>query len=279
MKSVLLALAGLTLIFAAACGGDESEEIILATTTSTQDSGLLDELVPAFEDDHDITVSVIAVGTGAALEMAASGDADAILAHSLASEQEYVDSGDLAERQLIMHNDFVIVGPADDPAGAADAADLDAAMAAIAETGPFISRGDESGTHSKELSLWSEAGVEPDSVNQREETGQGMGATLNVANERRAYTLTDRATWLALRENLAELEIVFEGAGPLLNIYHGYIVNPEKHTDTKADAAREWNNWLVSEDAQAIIESFGVEEYGEPLFVPDAGKSIEELGN
>jgi tungstate transport system substrate-binding protein len=278
VKSFLLALLGLSCFALVACGGD-GEEIILATTTSTQDSGLLDELVPAFVEDRDITVKVIAVGTGAALEMAASGDSDAVLAHSPSAEQEYVDSGDLAEGLLVMHNDFVIVGPADDPAGAAGAAGLAAAMAAIAETGPFISRGDESGTHSKELSLWREAGVDPAAVNQREETGQGMGATLNVANEKRAYTLADRATWLALRDNLSELDIVFEGAGPLLNIYHGYIVNPEKHPGAKAGAAREWNNWLVSEEAQAIIETFGVEEYGEPLFVPGAGKSIEELGN
>lgn len=277
MKPFLLALAGLTLLFAASCGGDD-EEIILATTTSTQDSGLLDVLVPAFEDEHDITVKVIAVGTGAALEMAASGDADAVLAHALSLELEYVESGDLTEGQLVMHNDFVIVGPAGDPAGANAAADLNAAMAAIAETGPFISRGDESGTNNKELSLWSAAEVDPANVNQREETGQGMGATLNVANEKQAYTLTDRATWLALRENLGELDIVFEGAGPLLNIYHSYIVDPEKHSGANADAAREWNTWLVSEEAQAIIETFGVEEYGEPLFVPDAGKSIEELG-
>ena len=278
LKSFLLALVGLSLIALVACGGDD-EEIILATTTSTQDSGLLDVLVPAFEDEHDITVKVIAVGTGAALEMAASGDADAVLAHSLSAEQRYVDSGDLAEGQLVMHNDFVIVGPAEDPAGASGAAGLNAAMAAIAETGPFISRGDESGTHNKELSLWTAAEVDPAAVNQREETGQGMGATLNIANEKRAYTLTDRATWLALRGNLPDLAIVFEGAGPLLNIYHGYIVNPDKHSGAKADPAREWNNWLVSDDAQEIIRTFGVEEYGEPLFVPDAGKTVEELGN
>jgi tungstate transport system substrate-binding protein len=223
-------------------------------------------------------VKVIAVGTGAALAMAGSGDADAVLAHSRSAEQQYVDSGDLAEGKLVMHNDFVIVGPSDDPAGASAAGDLNAAMAAIAETGPFISRGDESGTHNKELSLWRAADVDPAEVNQREETGQGMRATLNIANEKLAYTLTDRATWLALRGNLPDLAIVFEGAGPLLNIYHSYIVNPEKHSVAKSDPAREWNSWLVSEEAQAIIETFGVEEYGEPLFVPDAGKSIEELG-
>ena len=276
LKSLLLALVGLSLFALVACGGEE--EIILATTTSTQDSGLLDALVPAFEEETGITVKVIAVGTGAALEMAASSDADAVLAHSLSAEQEYVDNGDLAEGQLVMHNDFVIVGPSEDPAGASEAADLDAAMAAIAETGPFISRGDESGTHNKELSLWTAAEVSPGDVNQREETGQGMGATLNIANEKRAYTLTDRATWLALRGNLPDLAIVLEGAAPLLNIYHGYIVNPDKHSGARDAPAREWNNWLVSDEAQEIIRTFGVEEYGEPLFVPDAGKTIEELG-
>ncbi len=251
--------------------------MILATTTSTQDSGLLDVLVPLFEKETGVEVKVIAVGTGAALEMSAKGDADVALTHALASEKKYVDSGDLVEGQLVMHNDFIIVGPKDDPAKVKEARDLNAAMAAIAPVGPFISRGDNSGTHTKELALWKAAGIELSAVKDREETGQGMGATLNVADQKKGYTLTDRATYLALKKNLA-LEVVFEGAAPLLNIYHVYVVNPEKHTGVKAVQARAFVAFMVAPETQAVIAEFGKAEFGEPLFVPDAGKKVEDLG-
>ena len=282
------------LLFAAACGDDDDDsdsdsgdngggeqiggELILATTTSTNDSGLLDVLVPDFKERTGVTVKVIAVGTGAALEMGREGNADAVLVHAPAAEQEYVDSGDLAEGKLVMHNDFVIVGPESDPAGVGAADSLENALAAIAAEGPFTSRGDDSGTHKKELQLWELAGIDPASVPNREEAGQGMGATLNIANQKQAYTLTDRATFLALRDEL-DLVIVFEGAAPLLNIYHTYIVNPEQHEGVKVEQARAWNEYLVSEEAQAIIADFGVDEFGEPLFVADAGKSEDELAN
>ena len=251
--------------------------MILATTTSTQDSGLLDVLVPMFEKQTGVEVKVIAVGTGAALEMSAKGDADVALTHALASEKKYVDSGDLVEGQLVMHNDFILVGPKDDPAKAKEAKDLNAAMAAIAPVGPFISRGDNSGTHTKELALWKAAGVDLTTVKNREETGQGMGATLNVADQKRGYTLTDRATYLALKKNLA-LEVVFEGAAPLLNIYHVYVVNPEKHTGVKAVQARAFVAFMVAPETQSVIAEFGKAEFGESLFVPDAGKKVEDLG-
>jgi tungstate transport system substrate-binding protein len=251
--------------------------MILATTTSTQDSGLLDVLVPLFEKQTGVEVKVIAIGTGAALEMSAKGDADVALTHALASEKKYIDSGDLVEGQLVMHNDFILVGPKDDPAKVKEAKDLNAAMAAIAPVGPFISRGDNSGTHTKELALWKAAGIELSGVKDREETGQGMGATLNVADQKNGYTLTDRATYLALKKNLA-LEVVFEGAAPLLNIYHVYVVNPEKHAGVKAVQARAFVAFMVAPETQAVIAGFGKAEFGESLFVPDAGKKVEDLG-
>jgi tungstate transport system substrate-binding protein len=291
---------------AAACGGDDDDDttpevtatngadataapsptpeptkiggsMILATTTSTQDSGLLDVLVPIFEKQTGVEVKVIAVGTGAALEMSAKGDADVALTHALASEKKYVDSGELVEGQLVMHNDFILVGPKDDPAKVKEAKDLNAAMAAIAPVGPFISRGDNSGTHTKELALWKAAGIDIATVKNREETGQGMGATLNVADQKRGYTLTDRATYLALKKNLG-LEVVFEGAAPLLNIYHVYVVSPEKHSKVKAAQARAFVAFMVAPATQQVIGEFGKPEFGEPLFVPDAGKKVEDLG-
>ncbi|MBA4181967.1 MAG: tungsten ABC transporter substrate-binding protein [Anaerolinea sp.] len=250
--------------------------MILATTTSTQDSGLLDVLVPMFTKATGVEVKVIAVGTGAALEMAAKGDADAVLAHSPATEKKYVTQGDLSEGQLVMHNDYVIVGPASDPAGVKKAASLNAAMTAIAANGAFVSRGDNSGTHAKELELWKAAGVDPKTVKQREETGQGMGATLNVADQKQSYTLTDRATYLSLRKNL-KLEVMFEKAGLLLNIYHVYVVSPARHANVKAAQARAFVAFMVSPEVQKVIGEFKVAEFGQQLFVPDAFKDEADL--
>ncbi len=289
MPRLLLAAFALLLPVLAACGGDDDDgsnqteptpiggTMILATTTSTQDSGLLDVLEPMFEELTGTDLKVIAVGTGAALEMSATGDADAVLTHALSSEHKYVDSGDLVGGKLIMHNDFVIVGPASDPAGLKGLTSLNQAMAALAEAGGFISRGDDSGTHKKELELWTAAGVDPASVKDREETGQGMGATLNVADQKRAYTLTDRGTYLALKANL-DLEVLFEGPAPLLNIYHAYVVNPEKHSGVKRLQAEAFVAFLVSDDVQRLIGEFKKEEFGEPLFIADAGKSVDSLG-
>lgn len=286
-RFLFLPLAVAALLLAAACGGDDDDDgteatpiggtLILATTTSTQDSGLLDVLEPLFEERTGTDLKVIAVGTGAALEMAAKGDADAVLTHALTSEQEYIESGDLVGGQLIMHNDFVIVGPPGDPAAIKELEDLNLALAALAEGGGFISRGDDSGTHKKELELWTAAGIDPSSVRAREETGQGMGATLNVADQKQSYTLTDRGTYLALKSNL-DLEILFEGAAPLLNIYHAYVVNPAKHTGVKQAQAEAFVQFLVSEEVQQIIADFKKDEFGEPLFIADAGKSVDSLG-
>jgi tungstate transport system substrate-binding protein len=243
--------------------------IVLATTTSTQDSGLLDVLVPRFEKESGIEVKVIAVGTGAALRMASAGDADVVLVHAPDAEKKYVDDGDLVEGRRVMHNDFVIVGPVDDPAGVRGSKAVAEAMKAIAARAGFISRGDDSGTHKQELALWAAAGVDPRSLAWREETGQGMGATLNVADQKRAYTLADRGTYLALRKRLG-LTIAFEGDATLLNIYHVYVVNPAKHKNIRIEGARAFVAFLVSPVIQQVIGDFKRREYGQALFFPDA---------
>lgn len=264
----LLPLAAIAaLLLGAACGGDDDPgEIILATTTSTYDSGLLDELVPRFEARTGIRVKVIAVGTGAALRMAGEGNADAVLVHAPEAEAPYVERGDLVSGRLVMTNEFIIVGPPGDPAAAAAAPDLPAAIAAIAAGGRFVSRGDNSGTHTKELALWAAAGIDPASLS-REETGQGMGATLNVASERGAYTLTDRATYLALRDVL-DLAVLVEGDASLLNVYHAYVVNPDRHEGVAAAQAEAFVAFLLEPETQAMIGRFRADEFGQSLFTP-----------
>ena len=246
--------------------------IILATTTSTQDSGLLDVLVPRFERERGIDVKVIAIGTGAALRMAASGNADVILVHAPTAEKRYVDSGDLVDGRLVMHNDFVLVGPPDDPAGIRKAKAIADAMRAIAARGVFVSRGDDSGTHTQELALWTAARVDPRSLARREETGQGMGATLNVADQKRAYTLTDRGTYLSLRNRLG-LVVLFQGDPTLRNVYHVYAVNPARHPKAKRPEAQAFIEFLVSAPVQRAIGEFKRDIYGERLFFPDAQPS------
>jgi len=243
--------------------------IILGTTTSTEDSGLLDVLVPRFEKERRIEVKVIAVGSGAALRMAERGDVDVVLVHSPTSERRYVDAGDLVEGRLVMHNDFLIVGPADDPASIRKLTSVTEVMRAIAAHSIFISRGDDSGTHAQELALWAAAKIDPKSLARREETGQGMGATLNIADQKRAYTITDRGTYLALRRKLG-LAILFQGDPSLRNVYHVYAVNPKKHPSIKAAEGRAFIDFLVSAPIQRLIASFGRDVYGESLFFPDA---------
>jgi tungstate transport system substrate-binding protein len=243
--------------------------IILATTTSTQDSGLLDALVPRFERERGIDVKVIAVGTGAALRMAESGDADVVLVHAPTAEKPLVDRGHLIGGTLVMHNDYVIVGPADDPAGVARQRTIADVMRAIAARGTFVSRGDQSGTHTQELALWANAGLAAGALPRREETGQGMGATLNVADQKRAYTLTDRGTYLAQRARVM-LRILFQGDPTLQNVYHAYAVNPATHPKAKWAQASQFIDFLVSPPIQKAIAAFRREELGESLFVPDA---------
>ena len=263
------------LVLGVACGS--GNDLILATTTSTHDSGLLDVLVPAFEEETGYNVKIIAVGTGQALEMGRRGDADVLLVHAPSAEEEFVAEGHGVNRLLVMHNDFIIVGPEDDPAGVAATADALEAMLAIAQAGAdFISRGDDSGTHKLELSLWEELGRDPVGEEWYAEAGQGMGATLQIANQRDAYTISDRATYLALLDVL-DLQVLGEGDPRLLNIYHVMQVNPDRFDAVNEAGARAFAEFLVSDEAQAIILEFGVEKFGQPLFVPDAGKSEAEL--
>lgn len=247
----------------------EREELILATTTSTQDSGLLDEWIPMFEEDHPYSVKVVAVGSGAAMEMGRKGECDVMLVHSPAAEEELVAEGYAVDRRAVMHNDFVIVGPASDPAGVRESASAADAFAAIAAAGSrFISRGDESGTHTKELGVWKKAGIEPRGEWYLE-SGKGMGDTLRIASEEGAYTLSDRGTYLGMKDEL-DLVIICEGDPALFNNYHVMNVNPEKWPDVNYDGARAFNDFCVSARAQEFLNQFGVEEYGEPLFHPDA---------
>lgn len=284
-KSIFLFIAILcfSVFVLTACGNNEAAEenvaeennvtlepeIVLATTTSTEDSGLLDYLLPIFEEKTGVKVNVVSVGTGQAIETAKNGDADVILVHAREQEDQFVAEGYGIERKDVMHNQFLIVGPENDPAGVKDAADATAAMQAIADNAaPFVSRGDESGTHSKEKALWKAAGITPEG-DWYIEAGSGMGDTLLMANEMSAYTLTDEATYLSMQDKL-NLVVVREGDEILLNPYGVILVNPEKHPNTRINAARAFSDFLTSEEGQKLIGEFGVEEYGKGLFVPDA---------
>lgn len=249
----------------------------LATTTSTADSGLLDAILPAFEAEAGARVEVIAVGTGQALELGRNGDVDVVLVHARSQEDAFVAEGFGVGRRDVMYNDFVLVGPPADPAGvAATASAREAFLAIAAAETPFASRGDSSGTHTKEQSLWSAAGLTPSQeLAWYRELGQGMGETLITANELGAYTLTDRATWLATASNLPDLRLLFGGAtvaeNPDQSLYNPYgviPVNPERHPDVNSALAERFAAWLTSAEAQAAIAAFGQETYGQPLFFP-----------
>lgn len=250
----------------------ETKDLILATTTSTQDTGLLDELIiPMFEEQNpNINVKTIAVGTGQALEMGTKGEADVLLVHAPASEEEIVASGDAINRQLVMHNDFIIVGPKDDPAGIKGLAISEAFAKIMGENAVFVSRGDDSGTHKKELEVWKKANLTPTDNASYLQSGQGMGATLQITNEKSGYTLTDRGTWLAQEKNLTNLQIAVEGDEELQNIYHVMQVNPEKHDKVYAEGAEKFVDFMINEDTQKAIGEFGKDKYGQALFFPDA---------
>jgi tungstate transport system substrate-binding protein len=254
----------------------QSNIVILSTTTSTQDSGLLDVLVPMFEKKSGLSVKTISVGTGQALSLAARGEADVTLAHAPALEKKYVEQGKMSNRRLVMYNDFVIIGPPDDPAkirGLPKAVD---ALKRIAETqSRFVSRGDKSGTHLLEQGLWKQAGIEPKGA-WYIESGQGMGQTLGIANDRRAYALTDRGTYLAFQKRV-DLPILVEKDRPLLNIYAVMEVNPANGPRVNAAGGRAFAEFMLAPETQAIIKTFGVDKYGQPLFVPIAGKEDEDL--
>jgi tungstate transport system substrate-binding protein len=253
------------------------KNIILSTTTSTQDSGLLDVLVPLFEKQTGYSVKTISVGTGQALALAAKGDADVALVHAPSLEKKYVAEGTLLNRRLVMYNDFVIIGPNEDPAKIKSLKSALAALKSIEQTkARFVSRGDNSGTHNLEKALWQQAGIQPKGA-WYIESGQGMGATLGIANEKNAYTLTDRGTYLALRQRVT-LPILVEGDRVLLNIYSVMEVNPANGPRINAAAGKAFADFMVSPQTQTVIKSFGTEKFGQSLFVPIAGKREEELG-
>jgi tungstate transport system substrate-binding protein len=273
-----VALACAAALFTAVPATAASKNLILATTTSTQDSGLLDVLIPAFEKKTGLLVKTIAVGSGQAMAMGEKGEADVLLVHSPAAEEKFMKGGFGASRALVMHNDFVVVGPPSDPAGIKGTKPTAAAFRKIAGKGAlFLSRGDNSGTHAKELGLWKSAGVAPEGKPWYQQTGLGMGQTLSVAAEKNGYTLADRGTYLSMRKSLG-LDILVEGDRDLLNVYHVIVVNPAKWPTVNAEGAKAFAGFLVDPETQKAIGTFGVGKFGAPLFFPDAGKKAEDLG-
>jgi tungstate transport system substrate-binding protein len=259
---------------AAAAAKKEARSVILATTTSTQDSGLLDVLIPVFEKETGYLVKTISVGSGQAIAMGRRGEADVLLVHSPADEQQLVDEGHGLNRRLVMHNDFVLVGPPSDPAAIRGATSSREALKRIAGAGAtFLSRGDGSGTHSKEKAIWKAAGIEPEGQGWYQQTGLGMGDTLNVASEKGGYTLADRGTYLARsKARPLALEILFAGEPLLLNVYHVLEVSAARWPKVNAAGAKAFADFMVSARAQELIGRFGVDRIGSPLFIPDAGK-------
>ena len=280
-RIVALSCLFVSLLFASltpgAHGADYSRNVILSTTTSTQDSGLLDVLIPLFEKDSGYAVKTVSVGTGQALAVAAKGDADVALVHAPTLEKQYVADGKLLNRRLVMYNDFVIVGPKDDPAKVRQTKSAVSALKAIEQAkARFVSRGDNSGTHALEKSLWKSVGVDPRGP-WYIEAGQGMGATLGIANERNAYTITDRGTLLALGRRVS-LPILIEGDRVLLNIYSVLEVNPANGPRINSGGGKAFADFMVSPQPQNVIRSFGMEKFGQSLFIPVAGKKEEDLG-
>ncbi len=260
------------------CLSGAQKTIILATTTSTQDSGLLDVLLPIFEKKTGYFVKTIAVGSGQAMAMGQKGEADVLLVHSPAAEKKFVAEAYGINRRLIMHNDYIIVGPSEDPAKIKGMKSTPEAFKKIASAKAlFLSRGDNSGTHNKEKDVWKAAGINAEGERWYQQTGLGMGQTLNVTAEKKGYTLADRGTYLALKKNL-NLDILVEGDAILLNIYHVIEVNPAKWPKVNVAGAKAFTDFMVSKETQDIIKTFGVDKFGSPLFFPDAGKSEEQLG-
>jgi tungstate transport system substrate-binding protein len=273
IRPIVAALALLGLGSGAAA---QSKVVILSTTTSTQDSGLLDVLVPMFETRTGYTVKTISVGTGQALALAARGEADVTLAHAPEVEKKYVAEGKLLNRRRVMYNDFVVIGPEADPAKIRGEKRALEALKRVAAAGArFVSRGDKSGTNTLELALWKQAGVTP-AAPWYIESGQGMGATLGIADDRQAYTISDRATLLAFGKRV-KLQIMVEGDRSLLNIYSVMEVNPANGPRVNGAAGRAFAEFVLSPEVQAVIKTFGVEKYGQALFVPIAGKKDEDF--
>lgn len=274
MSRLALLLAVLSIACAPASGA-QRRDVLLATTTSFQDSGLLDVLVEDFNALSGYRVRATAVGTGAALAIGAKGDADVVVTHAPAAEQEFMAAGNGERRQLFMHNDFVVIGPPTDSAGIKGMRVFDSLRRIADRSALFISRGDRSGTHLLEMELWEKAGVKPGGT-WYVEAATGMGQTLTIASEKRAYTLTDRGTYLARKAQL-DLAILVDKDPPLLNLYHVITVNPKKFTGLNVAGANAFADHLLSPRAQGLIAKFGVARFGEPLFFPDAGKKEEDV--
>ena len=247
--------------------GPKDRDVILATTTSTQDSGLLNELIPLFEKQSGYRVKTVAVGTGQALAMAAKGEADVVLVHAPSLENKYVAQGKLLNRRVVMYNDFIIIGPSNDPAEIKSSKTAVAALKLIEQShAPFVSRGDNSGTHSLEKSLWKSAGITPKGA-WYVESGQGMGATLKIANDRSAYTISDRGTYLAFLKGLT-LPILVQGDRRLLNFYSVMEVNPANGPKINTAGGKAFADFMVAPSTQSVIKNFDVKKFGQPLFVP-----------
>jgi len=263
---------------ATAAPAPANPELILATTTSTQDSGLLDVLIPMFEKKTGYKVKPIAVGSGQAMTMGERGEADVLLVHAPDSEVKFMAAKHGSERLLVMHNDFILIGPPEDPAKVKGSATATEALTKIANTkSTFVSRGDNSGTDQLEKKLWKAAGIDPKGQPWYQETGQGMGATIKIADEKSAYTISDRATYLANQKNV-KLVILLEGQQELLNIYHVITVNPDKSDKINKAGATAFADFMVAKEAQDAIAQFGKDKYGQALFFPDAGKKDEDVG-
>ena len=269
-RRMFFTLATLLILAGGAPALAQDQSIVVASTTSTQDSGLFDHILPLFEEKTGIDVKVVAQGTGQALDTARRGDADVVFVHAKAQEEKFIEEGFGVKRFDVMYNDFVLIGPKGDPAGISGTKDIAAALTAIeTKEAPFVSRGDKSGTHSAELRLWKAAGVDIEAVKGPwyKEIGQGMGAALNTASAMNAYVLSDRGTWLSFK-NRGELDVVVEGDKRLFNQYGVMLVNPEKHPSVKAEAGQSFIDWLISPEGQAAIGEYKID--GQQLFFPNA---------
>jgi tungstate transport system substrate-binding protein len=276
--AAMIALVLLFWMASPASAAPAQKNVILATTTSTQDSGLLDVLIPLFEKKTGYFVKTIAVGSGQAMAMGQKGEADVMLVHSPDAEKKFITDGFGVDRLIVMHNDYIVIGPPADPAaikGTTGTVEVFKKIAAASSL--FMSRGDNSGTHAKEKGIWKAAGINPEGQKWYQQTGLGMGQTLNVAAEKKAYTLADRGTWLSLQQKLG-LPILKEGDPILLNVYHVIQVNPAKWPKVNADGAKAFSDFMLSAETQGIIKTYGVEKYGGALFFPDAGKKEDDLG-
>lgn len=287
MRKILTASLLVTFILLlAGCGGSNqpsqtkaeptTKDIILATTTSTQDSGLLDVLIPAFEKKTGYKIKTVAVGSGQAIAMGEKGEADVLLTHAPDSEKKVVAGGNVINRRMVMHNDFIIIGPSADPAKVAKQSAMQALANIADKKTVFVSRGDKSGTHQLETKLWKQANLLP-AGKWYIEAGAGMGQTLAIANEKKGYTITDRATYLAQKKNLT-LTILVEGDDKLLNIYHVMEVNPENFSKVNKAGAKAFSDFLLSKEGQELIANFGKDKFGQSLFFADGGKTEKEFG-